>query len=51
MGIGPGLLGAVITESGYAVMYFVSAGITLLALPLFLAAEFAGRKELPAESR
>lgn len=36
MGIGPGLLGAVVTASGYTVMYYVSAGITLLALPLFL---------------
>ena len=49
MGIGPGLLGAVVTASGYTVMYYVSAGITLLALPLFLAAEFAGRKKVPAE--
>ena len=44
MGMGPALLGAVVTVSGYTIMYYVSAGITLLALPLFLAAELAGRK-------
>ena len=48
MGVGPGLLGAVVTATGYTVMYFISAGITLLALPLFLASEFAGRGDDPA---
>ena len=44
MGIGPALLGAVVTASGYSAMYVVSAGITLLALPLFLGADLAGKR-------
>lgn len=37
MGFGPALLGAVVTAFGsYQVMYFAAAGLTLLALPLFL---------------
>ena len=37
MGFGPALLGTVTTATGsYPIMYIVSAGLTLLALPLFL---------------
>jgi cyanate permease len=37
MGFGPALLGTVVTATGsYPIMYIVSAGLTLLALPLFL---------------
>jgi LPXTG-motif cell wall-anchored protein len=47
MGFGPALLGTVVTGTGsYQLMYFASAGLTLLALPLFLVID---RRRKPAE--
>lgn len=38
VGLGPVLLGTVVTLAGYKEMYFVAAGISLVALPLYLSA-------------
>ena len=38
VGIGPVLLGTIVTASGYHVMYGVAAGLSFLAVPMFFAA-------------
>ena len=41
VGLGPALLGAIVTASGYHTMYFAAAGLSLVALPFYY---FARRK-------
>ena len=35
VGVGPVILGAIVTDAGYPAMYFVAAGLSLIALPLY----------------
>jgi MFS family permease len=35
VGVGPALLGAIVTVSGFHTMYFAAAGLSLVALPLY----------------
>jgi MFS family permease len=35
VGAGPALLGAIVTASGYHIMYFAAAGLSLIALPVY----------------
>ena len=46
VGIGPMLLGAVVTWIGYREMYFVAAGLSLVALPIYLYASWKKKPEI-----